>query len=161
MGGGKDFLKNKITPSTSSVTWLPPLRRHIWNCQCCQLWVGKISLRRHIWNSQCCQLWVGKISLRRHIWNCQFSQLWVVKMSHSCQLWEVKIPLRRRDCCSNVGKNSVVIFEKKNGSRQSVGKRREIVCRYVWRHFSDRWGRPDILGRAKIEFERVASKRVD
>jgi len=28
--GGKDFFKNKITPSTSQVTWLPPLRREIW-----------------------------------------------------------------------------------------------------------------------------------
>ena len=173
--GGKDFLRNKITPSTSPVTWLPPLRRQVWKCQCCQLWGVKIShcyqqwvgknfppapflkkavlptvlrenvnsLRRHIWNSQCCQMWVGKIKFPPAPYlKCQCSQL-----------WEVKIPFRRRDCSFGVGRNSVVMYEKK--------KRRETVCRYVRPHFSDRWGRPALLGRAKIEFEIVASKRVD
>ena len=106
--GGNEILKNKITPSTFQVTWLPPLRRQVWKSQCCQRWVGKkfpsggknfplaaslkksvlptvsrekISLWRYIWKRRCCHLVVGKVNFpfRRQIRNGQCCQMWVVK----------------------------------------------------------------------------------
>jgi len=71
------FAKNKITPSTSQVTWHPLLRRQIWMWQCCQLLGGKMSLPQGYFPSE--------NSLRGEIFAVMFeikngSQLWVRKM---------------------------------------------------------------------------------